>query len=348
MRPIFVANDVHIGTIRSAGTTPQTAYQLRLDLIEGYRSLLGMANGSHVLLNGDLFDRENVPMSDLYAAWQVTRDWLLANPDCELVNNLGNHDSAKTSTTFTSFDLFVKLLESEFGARVITGRGGFAWRGHWVLGHVQNQDILNLELTKVPPCEMVFMHCNFDNFFAAQSDNSLNLSKEQAQALPVKHVIIGHEHQRSEHLDGKVILPGNQIPSSVSDCLGNSRKYALKIHPDNRIEWIETCDMADVFLRVDWRELAGVPPRGKAFVRVEGTAEAHEAADVVAAISAARKGSDALVLTNAVKVAGGIEEGELQVSLEDVKSFRVLDALLELLTAEEREVVQGLLETNGI
>lgn len=344
MLPLFVINDIHIGAIRSAGTTPATAYQLRLDLIEGFGSLLTMATGCDLLINGDLFDKENVPMSDLYGAWMMLRTWLQANPPCRLFLPPGNHDLSKTSTTFTSFDMLVKLLESEFD-RVVSMREGFLTKHGSIIPHMPNQDLFNLELAKVPvDTKYLFLHCNVNNGFAAEADHSLNLSYEQAEKLPVERIIVAHEHQRSRHLNDKILVVGNQIPSSVGDCLGNDKKYALKI--TDKIEWIETCDMTDLFQRLDWREPGAA--QELPFIRIEGEAAAHEAADVVSMISTLRKTSKALVITNAVKIAGTKDQAELQVSLEQIKSFDVMTALMEILTEEERVVVTKLLEENNV
>jgi DNA repair exonuclease SbcCD nuclease subunit len=347
MRPLFHINDVHIGAIRTAGTTPATAYQLRLDLIEGFGSLLEMATGCDLIINGDLFDKENVPMSDLYAAYSLLRTWMLANPPSYLIMPPGNHDLSKTSTVFTSFDLLVKLLESEFGARVFSMRTGVGFAGSWIIPHVPNQDLFNLELAKVPPgTKYLFLHCNVDNGFAVEADHSLNLSLEQAEKLPVERIIVAHVHQRAEYLHGKVLLPGNQVPSSVADCLGNDRKYALKLHAD-KVEYVETCRMSDCFLRVDWRALDGADT-DIAFVRVEGECEAHETSEAVKAISQKRKTSPALVITNSVKIEGMDDQKQIKTNLEEIKSFKVLDALQEILTEEERAILVPLMEENNV
>lgn len=341
MREIFVINDLHIGAIRSEGTTLASAYQLRLSLLEGLKRLLEQATTPCLLINGDLFDKESVPMSDLFATWQLLRNWLNLAPSRVLYLPPGNHDLSKVSTTFTSFDMLVKLLESEFGGQVVSSRQGFPLAENaWVIPHVANQDLFELELSQVPKgMKYLFLHCNFNNGFAAQSDHSLNLSLEQARYLQVGHIVLGHEHQRSAHLDGKVLVVGNQLPSSVADCLGNEQKYALKI--SDEIEWVAVADIGAIFQRKNWR--CSLPIVKKRFVRVEGSAEVHEAAEVVAAISKLRKTSDALVITNAVEIAGQKNTQQLARSLEAARGFNVLEALLKTLTAEEQQTVKTLL-----
>jgi hypothetical protein len=97
-----------------------------------------------------------------------------------------------------------------------------------------------------------------------------------------------------------------------------------------------------VFTRVDWRNLDTDP--GYQFIRVEGTATAEEAAEVVDAVARFRAKSEAYVVTNAVKVEGVAAFDELaEMSLEQITAFNVLDALLEELSEEEGKVVKELL-----
>src|SRR4051812_435434 len=95
MRPSFVIFDLHIGAIRSGGTTPATALKLRQDLLFGYQQLLDMADGSDLLINGDLFDTANVPLTDMFTALQLTDSWMRANTESQLYLPPGNHDLSK-------------------------------------------------------------------------------------------------------------------------------------------------------------------------------------------------------------------------------------------------------------
>jgi DNA repair exonuclease SbcCD ATPase subunit len=52
----------------------------------------------------------------------------------------------------------------------------------YVIPHVPNQDIFDLELERVPEgTKWLLLHCNFDNAFAGAMDHSLNLSRDQAK-----------------------------------------------------------------------------------------------------------------------------------------------------------------------
>lgn len=344
MKPIFYCSDLHIGAIRSGGTTPATAMQLRLQLLDQFDQLLEAANGHDLIINGDTFDKENVPMSDLFECWRLLQAWLTRNPTCVLCIPPANHDLSKNSATSTSFDMLVKLLQAEFAGRVLSSKEGFAFRpAHYVVPHQANQSLFELELSRIPAgTKILYIHANVNNTFAAKSDHSLNISLDQAKAINVETIIVGHEHQRSTHLNGKVLVVGNQIPSSVADCLGNDIKYALRI-TDEGIEWLPTWESKGSFVEMDWRELA---PTTCDFVRVTGKASAAEASAVVTSISGFRKVSQALVVTNAVEVES-VNDGErIEVSLEQIRSFSVLEELLKILNEDERATVTKLLEKN--
>lgn len=344
MRPLFVISDVHIGAQRSAGTTPASALLLRRGLLFGFQQLLERANGCDLLINGDLFDATNIALMDLYAAMHIAGDWLARNPEGTIYLPPGNHDLSKNSETFSSFDFFANYLRTEYGARVVVPREACKMfdRSAWIVPHMPNQDLFDLELKKIPPCDYLFLHCNFDNKFAAQADHSLNLSPEMAQMLLAKWIVIGHEHQAKTALDGKVRIIGNQIPSSVADCLGNATKWALKILSDNH-HWIETWYAEESFAQVDWKDLREIDNSPTEFIRVTGDATAAEASAVVTAIAKFRQKSSSLVITNAVLI-DGHDASEMEVSLEQIQAFDVMTELLGFLNDRERAVVTRLLE----
>lgn len=337
---LTVINDLHIGAIRAAGTTPQTAFQLRQDLLAGLRTLLNTAGASDILVNGDLFDTGNIPMYDLGEAVRIFGTWLTNYPNQKLYLSRGNHDITKNSTVLSSFDFFGQLLSDLFTGRVhVITQLTEIQPGYWVLPHVDNQDLFDMALKEVPECDYLFVHANYDNGFAACSDHSLNMSKEQARECKAKTIIFGHEHQAGQHLDGKVLIIGNQTPSSVSDCLGNDHKaylvitgYSTKLVPC----WQAEGD----FSEQDWRSLED---RGR-FVRVTGHATAAEADAVVTAISRFRREAKALVITNAVKIEGVDNAAELALTHEAIETFDVLSALLKILSPDEGAKITKLLE----
>jgi metallophosphoesterase superfamily enzyme len=340
MQPLTIINDTHVGAVRSAGTTPLTAWQLRQYALEEFEKLVDQA-GSLVIL-GDLFDTGHVPMADILRVWEILRAHCASGAPLYLVQ--GNHDLEKTLTTLSSFQFLCKLLEAEFPANftAVTEPKFIHHGSKYVIPHLANQDLFDAALAAVPECDYLMVHCNYDNKFAVNSDHSLNLSLDQAMACKAKYIIFAHEHQARTALGGKVFVAGNQFPTSIADCLGNHTKYLTQLTgvPGAAPVRVETWSAVGNYVESDWR----IPcETNHKFIRVVGEASAAEAAEVVSAISKFRNKSKALVITNAVKI-DGVEDGEqIKVSLEEVKSFDVLGALLECLDEREQGVVKKLL-----
>lgn len=347
---LTVINDTHIGAQRSAGTTPTTAWELRRQILENFAGLLKQADGGDLLINGDLFDKYSINYMDLLQAFTITSNWLVANPSSRLHLSAGNHDLSTNSTKISSFEFFADLLVQLYGERVSKIKGSQdIGQDRYVISHVPNQDLFNLELESVPAtCKWLFLHCNYDNHFAAEADHSLNISEEQAAKICSNgtNIVLAHEHQHKVVSFGMryLYVVGNQIPTSVADCLGNDDKRLVVISADNKaLEEVIVWEAEGDFDRVDWRELLGYEGKVR-FVRVEGVAQAAEANEVVSTISHFRKTSPALVVTNSVKVQ--TEDGffEFDQAAEEVKSFQVLDTLLSMLTEEEAAVVKDVLK----
>lgn len=335
---LAVLNDCHIGTIRSAGTTPRSALALRQRLLDEFREQLHGIDCA-LLINGDLFDKEVIPLTDLLATFDLLREWL--DKGHMLYLSPGNHDLSKTSSTFSSFQFLGMLLRSVRGSMVqyITDLTEIM-DGYWVLPHLANQDLLNDRLAKVPKCNVLFVHTNYDNNFAAQSDQSLNISKEQAQACQADYIVFGHEHQTRTALGGKVVIPGNQMASSVADCLNctDDLKFRVVVE-DGKPELVPVGPVP--FVEMDWQAMQ---PTEAAFIRVAGKASPDQGAEVAQVISRYRASSPALVITNAVQILSSDDKlDQFAESLETVQAFDVLAALLELLSAEEGTAVKELL-----
>ena len=328
---LTILNDLHIGVLRSGGTTPATAWNLRQKTLQATRELLDGVD-TDLVINGDLFDSYACPHADLLEAFEIFSQWLERGHKLWLV--MGNHDLSTDSTKLSAAEFFGKILESGCERVQVLRGSGWINAETYAISHVSNQDLFDIELSKMPECKYLLLHCNYDNKFAAQSDNSLNLTEDTAKALPVQTIILGHEHQRRSMLDGKVQIIGNQIPTSVADCLGNKQKVYARLSSD--LELVTCWHSEGDFIELDWQELREVPCR---FVRITGEATAAQAPDVAKAISRYRSVSEALVVTNAVKIAQESGEGFAQ-DLETLQGFNVLDALLSFFTPEEAAVIK--------
>jgi DNA repair exonuclease SbcCD nuclease subunit len=347
---LLVLNDLHLGVQRMGGTTPASAEELRAYAQSKYRQLLDL--GTHVVINGDMFDSHQVPTSDLLNAFLTTAEWLIAKGK-KLYLTPGNHDLSKNSANLSSFTLMARLLVAQFPDKVSYLAGG-NWvdrdQGVYAISHVPNQDQFDAQLATVPEdVEYLLLHCNYDNAFAAQAEHSLNLSRDQAKALTKRSItlVLGHEHQHRTLMNDKVVIVGNQMPTSVSDCLGSEEgKYCLEINGDD-MELIPTWSRLDSpggYAELDWQDLGKVVTVSNLFVRVTGTATAAQSADVIKAISKYRQSSNHFVITNAVKVDGLQDLEAIAESVEDIRSVNVIDLLLAELSAEQQVVVRKLLE----
>ena len=341
---LFCANDWHYGVLRSAGTTPQSAWALRQYILTRSEVLLDQIDGP-LVFNGDLFDAAQVPNNDFLQALGIFRKWLAKGHHLYL--GRANHDVHRVTSLLSSFDLFGELLKTlaPDQVTVVTAPTAIPEHNAYMVPHLINQDAFDLALTRVPAVDTLFVHCNYDNHFAQESDHSLNMSEEQAKALPVKRIIFGHEHQAKSALNGKVIVVGNQIPSSISDCLGNDAKYLIAIE-NGQIETIPVWDAAEEFSEVPWTATEDVNPSAQ-FVRVTGTVTPAQASDAIAAISLLRKSHTAFVVANATKPE--VRDGETEkLNLETIQSYDILAALLKRLTPQQAEVVKQLLKEHDV
>lgn len=343
MKPLTIINDTHLGVNRVAGTTPRSALALRDYALTSFERLVNEARPLCIL--GDLFDQYTVPNSDFLMTYQILHNHCASGTPLYLV--AGNHDLSKDSSRMSSFELLGRLLTAQFPNAVLLMEPGWVQPGIWVIPHCINQDRFDDALANVPEgTKFLLLHANYNNFHAEQADHSLNVSEAQALELVNRGIklIFAHEHQYRTALDGAVLVIGNQIPSSVADCLGPSRKFLLSVE-NGEANLEEVMKVDEVFERRDWR-LLGTPPLSEdsRFIRVEGEASAAEAADVVSAIAKYRARSDALVITNAVKIEGIEAVEALPESLESAKAFDVLGAILETLDPPERTVVKRLME----
>lgn len=340
MKSLYIINDLHLSAVRSAGTTPATAWQLRQDLLQGFADLLERCD-SDVLINGDFADDYRMIPADMLKAYEVIQAWLIEKGH-RLYALPGNHCLSKSSLDLSSFEFLFRLLAGQFPGQVKLMMGpGHVRDGVYAIPHMPNQSLLDLELGRVPAgTSYLALHANYDNHFAMEKDHSLCVSEAQARDLQVDHLVFGHEHVARTELGGKVVIVGNQQCSSISDCLNNATKRMLKI-TDAGMEFIETWQAEGDFSQIDWRDLQDT---GARFIRVTGEATSAEAAAVVTAISRFRSTSTALVISNAVKVEGVNDQEALSLSQEELTAFDVREALRDVLTDDENTKIDNLLK----
>lgn len=338
---VKVTTDWHIGAKRTAGATPASNEALGAYLLQSLEKALD-PRYPHLIM-GDLLDQFTIDSATLFSVYQVLQSFLAAGQELAVVR--GNHDYHPRASQVSSFDLLMGILEHQFPRTLTVAREVTNWRQFVLVPHLPNNDLLKIEVEKLSDVEgnVVVFHANYDNNFAADSQHALNLTPELVGPLLKRGNVLalGHEHPYRSLEQRRILVLGNAVPSSVSDCLGCDGKFAAYFDGlDYELETMVYIN--EVFTRVDWRNLDTDP--GYQFIRVEGTATAEEAAEVVDAVARFRAKSQAYVVTNAVKVEGVSAFDELaEMSLEQITAFNVLDALLEELSEEEGKVVKELL-----
>ena len=328
---MIILSDLHIGAIRSGGATPASAAALRRFALDQFKRLLDATNEDLCIL-GDLFDTHTVLMQDLLDTYDLLQQWTLKGHALTMLP--GNHDLSTDSSRLSSFQALGRLLPQ---CRYIQGSG---WvdesQGVYATSHVPNQDLLDIELAKVPPCKFLLLHANYDNNFAAQSDHSLNVSAKQAQESPAETLVFAHEH--APRKSGKAFVMGNNFPMSVSDCLDGNPKYYHSIR-NSILERHQNWSNESLFKELDWKNLYDVP---QPFIRITGKATAEQGADVANAVAKYRRASTAFVVSSAVKV-GEDRQGEtVAQTLEDLRGVNVMELLREYVTPEEMTILENL------
>ena len=335
---LTVFSDLHLGALRSGGTTTSSAWNLRQHNLKEFRVLLQAASGNDLMILGDLFDKGNVPISDVLSTYMALDDWLEENPGSTFYNVEGNHDKNKASNILSSMQFLGSLLGRKYGPNqyvhieepMMTPYG-------YVIPHLVNQDVFDDEVGKVPECDVLFLHCNIANNFAAKNDQSLNLSLEQIAKTPCKAILCAHEHQ--QRTLGKVELPGNQLPTSISDFLGCKQKFYSEVE-NGEVRLVPYLDNSTIYTEMNWKELKETDHK---FIRVVGDCEAEESGRMIQLLQKFRNQSEAFVITNAVNIKS--EDGDIhqfEKALEQAKTFDVLAVLKEFLDKDEVAVLEKL------
>lgn len=329
---LTVISDTHIGTVRSSGTTLASQVALTAYIHESFKALLP---DSDLMILGDLFDKAEVNLADLLFTYNALSEWLSRGYHLYAIS--GNHDDHRTTGKLSSFDLLGELLKQlTHHVTVIKGGGAMTPYGY-VISHMPNQAMFDAELVKVPECEVLYLHVNYDNFFAAQSDQSLNISKQQVEACKAKRIVIAHEH--AQKVEGKVTIPGCQIPTSISDWQGCEAKHVTTVTDTGTVTMQKVVEKSEDYIEQPWSSPVITDHK---FVKLVGTATAEQAAQVVSAVAKFRAISTAFVVANGVQISSESGVEGFDESLESVRSFDVMSALGELLSRDEMTVLKEL------
>ena len=351
---MIILNDLHLGCVRRGGVTPSSQEALRTYIFEQFNALLEKANGHDLCLLGDIFDDFEVSPRDWLQAYFMLEAWCRKNTKCKCILVAGNHDISAKGNKVSSFETLTSVLVLQHSNVCVVGIDDVhLYNGNtWIVAHHRNQDVFDLHLNKVlegvQPGDFVLLHANYHNKWAEQADHSLNVSEDVALKFTEKGVnlVFAHEHLHRVEIPhgtpangGTVVCLGNQIPTSISDCLGNRSKYYWTLEHGSLTK--TECWVADgSYAELDWRNL----DQDAQFIRIVGDATNAEAAQVIDAIHKFRQRSQAFVVTNAVKIDGIAEMGDLPETFEAAKKFDVMEFVYKQLDGAESEVIKKIVE----
>lgn len=306
MKNLTIINDTHLGVKRNAGATPESNKALRDYQFNHLSKLLDTAKESCLIVNGDLFDTFLVDNETLLLTYTQFVSFL-SNTENQLILVAGNHDLSRDSSKLSSFHLLCSLLEGQGNFSSVFQPTRFS-DCVYIVPHLVDQEAFNAALKDIPKCEstkgIVLLHANFDNGFADGLDHSLNMSREQAQDLISKNwtLVFGHEHQSRTVLKDRVVCVGNQIPTSIADCLTTVEKYYAKYTSTVGVTLVPYMVLNQgIFVDIPWTEVKDTSPEFN-FIRVSGKFEKHQSIEVAEVIYNLRKKSSAFVISNATEV----------------------------------------------
>lgn len=346
---ISIINDIHLGIKRQAGTTNGSRDALEAYTFEQFKILLERCESSvATIIAGDLFNKAKVGEVALYMAFRLLSNHMKHSGQ-DLVLVRGNHDNrSETINDMCSLELLYVLLQDAKDSGAFDGNvwliynepdtievGGVEVH---IIPHVFNQEEFDRQIEQVPEgVQYLLLHVNYDNYFA-RGDHSLNLSKEQAKKITDTGtiILIAHEHHNRQPTR-KVVVLGNQFPTSIDDCLGPQGKCMHRLHPDGTLEEVETWTKMNNYLDAPFDQIDQVPPDQYRFIRISGSCEKSEFAGVIRSVNELRKVSDAFIVSNAVKIKEAPKDNR---SKEEIETIDVTGMLLAALSKPSREKVE--------
>jgi len=327
-----IINDLHIGVTRGAGTTPTSAAALNEYTLDTFAQLLSGDDVTTVIL-GDLFDKHTVDYKTLLTTYW-TLDARLRNFSSPVLLVRGNHDISRDQTKLSSCDVLGTLLAQQHKNFLYITE---VWESEEfslaIIPHLPNQDLFDLAVKRAAmnDTQTLLCHANYNNSFAVEQDQSLNLTPEQSRQF--EFVISGHEHLSRK--SGCVNMVGSQTITNIADTdAGVVKSYGVlkpsrfTLHPvDNHPPYHE----------ITWQELDDHAVEG--FIKVVGNAAINEAGDVLHTVDSFRRKSSAYI----VQVAVDFEQIDVaeatDCTTQKLTELNVMKMLYEMLSERQRELL---------
>jgi len=319
----LIISDLHLCPQRQGGTTIESRAALEDWQFSELAKILEHPH-DRLIIAGDLFDKSSVTDIVLKRTFDLLRN------EKEVIILRGNHDEkSQKINDICSLELLSHLLPN---VHLIFDEPETIGNCHFI-PHCFSQELFDKYISEVPYGKNVFLHCNYDNYFATEADHSLNLSKEQKEQLRYKgsRIFLGHEH--TFNTDDEVFRFGCTLPTSIADCIGGEKVYWIfdenYLAPETA--WIETD-----FIDVNYADLDTIGDQH--FIRISGECAIEEFQKISRDISKLRAESKAFIISNNVKV---LSSNKDILSLEEVTKINVIDMLLELIPDQFKDEVKS-------
>jgi DNA repair exonuclease SbcCD nuclease subunit len=225
---VLIYSDPHLGLRRKAHTSLKSSKRLRDALLgkalEACRDKVAEHECEVSICAGDLFDTYSNSEETISEAAEVVRSTTLILA--------GNHDLENREGSVGSLQLLDHLYPpGKFILNNLTGSESSSVELGSTLfvfvPHAATQELfekaLNDAMEGASAVEgkhrILITHCNYQLSYENIPDTSINLTKEMTdRLLSVFHrILLGHEHQPTEHYGGRVIIVGSTFPTSFSD-----------------------------------------------------------------------------------------------------------------------------------
>ena len=327
MKSITLFTDPHLGTDRQAHTTRESAKRLRQALF--VQAMDVVYNAPHdTFCLGDLFDKANNDEATLLQGYEVANR-------CRMTLS-GNHDELNREGSVTSLQALAEMGVAVCAAPDISTPYFDNMGAIYMVPHHASQELFEQAIqdaaahaaeTRDGLASYLMLHCNYD-FTLAIEDNTLNLSREFAEEIgdAFDFIFIGHEHNSSTHMGGKIRVLGNTHPTSFHD-VGDKFIYHLDLETAELTEeliWSKAGRYRELKLGDPIPNLMGVQ-----FIDVRGAGSVEDAAAVSKYINDLWKASELngaselLAVRNKVDIKDSLDGVDIEIegiTTEDLKT----------------------------
>lgn len=310
---ITIYSDPHLGLNLGANTTPASRKALRSFIQMNLNKIIDQARDQEdaIICGGDFYhtyqNSEEVLYDSLWAASMT--DKILA----------GNHDVVNIADKKGTLDIVATVLdtrvvpckfgESSYRVVPINFPPDKATTHLYLVPHHSTQELFEttLDAARVSAKKSIgknvlIAHCNYDSKFI-KDQVMLNLTQRKAAYLldHFDYIVLGHEHNYREDLDGRVIVVGSPHPTAFGDI---SDKFVLRFldgcKPYKKRTWSKAH-----YLEADWQEVKAKQSIEHQWIKVTGEISPSQLHDLAGVVRDVWKGGKPFAVKSDVKILTG-------------------------------------------